>query len=96
MSRSLRLEPGHDLFGVHAQLDDLQGNPAFDWLLLLGHVNRAESSLANELQQLVTANHRAGAVLRWNGRSNGQGLSQGRLCQKASGCLVGRNETRPW
>ena len=56
----LGLEPGDDLLGVHAQLDDLERHPAAHRLLLLGHVDHAAAALADLLQQLVAANPVAG------------------------------------
>ena len=53
----LRLEAGDDLGGVHARLDDLEGDHAADRLLLLGHVDHAEAAFADLLQQLVRADH---------------------------------------
>ena len=44
-----------DLPGVHAGLDDLQGDLAPDRLLLLGHVHDAHAALADLLQELITA-----------------------------------------
>ena len=44
-SLPLGLEPGDDLPGVHAGLDDLQRHPAADRFLLLGHVDRRRSRL---------------------------------------------------
>ena len=46
-------EPGDDLFGVHPQLDDLEGHPAADGFFLLGHINDPAAALADFLQQLV-------------------------------------------
>jgi hypothetical protein len=54
---SFGLEPGDDLPAVHAQLDDLEGNAAFDRLALFGHPDFAEAAFADLLQQLVAANH---------------------------------------
>ena len=51
----LGLEAGDDLFGVHAQLDDLERDTAADRLLLLGHVHDAATAFADFLQQLVPA-----------------------------------------
>ena len=51
----LGLEPGDDLLGVHAQLDDLERDPAAHRLLLLGHVDHAAAAFADLLQQLVAA-----------------------------------------
>ena len=53
----LRLEAGDDLFGVHAQLDDLQRDTSPHRLGLLGDINHATAAFAELLQQLVTANH---------------------------------------
>ena len=49
----LRLEPGDDLLGVHAQLDHLEGHFAADRLLLFGHIDHAAAAFADLLQQLV-------------------------------------------
>ncbi len=51
----LGLEAGDDLFRIHPQLDDLERDAAFYRALLLGHVDSAESTLADLLQQLVRA-----------------------------------------
>ena len=51
----LGLEPRDHLLGVHAELDDLQGDPASDRVLLLGHVHDAEAALADLLEDLVRA-----------------------------------------
>ena len=48
-------EAGHDLFGVHAELDNLEGDLAADRFLLLGHVNDAAAALADLLEELVAA-----------------------------------------
>ena len=57
---ALGLEPGDDLLGVHAQLDDLEGDPAADGLLLLGQIDHPAAALADLLEQLVAANLVAG------------------------------------
>ena len=49
---------------VHPRLDDLQGHPAADRLGLLGDVDHAHPALADLLQQLVRADHRAGGLRR--------------------------------
>ncbi len=49
------LEPGDDLSGIHAGLDDLEGDLAPDRVLLLGHEDRAHAPLADFLEQLVRA-----------------------------------------
>src|SRR5687767_8226248 len=41
---SLRLETGHNFFGVHAELNHLERHPATDWFLLLGHIDRDRKS----------------------------------------------------
>ena len=53
-------EPGDDLPGVHARLDDLQGHAPPDRLRLLGQVDDAKPPLANLLQQLIGSDDRAG------------------------------------
>ncbi len=58
----LGLEPGHDLLGVHAQLDDLERHPAADRLLLLGHIDHPAAAFADLLEELVAANPVAGFV----------------------------------
>ena len=63
----LRLEPGNDALGVHAQLDDLERDPAANRLLLLGHINHAAAAFADLLQQFVAAYPVAG-FLRGNRR----------------------------
>jgi len=55
---------GHDLFGVHAQLDDFKGDAAADRFLLFGHVHHATTAFANLLQELVSANTITG-LFRW-------------------------------
>jgi len=39
---ALRLEPRDDAPGVHAELDDLEGYPAADRFLLLGHIDHPQ------------------------------------------------------
>ena len=51
----LGLEPGDDLLGVHAQLDDLERHAPTDRFLLLGHVDHATAAFADLLEQFVTA-----------------------------------------
>ena len=50
----LRLEPGDDTLGVHAQLDDLERHPAANRFLLLGHINHAAAAFADLLQQVCS------------------------------------------
>ncbi len=56
----LGFEAGDHLPRVHARLDDLQRDAAFDRLLLLGHVDDAHAAFADLLQQLVGADLGAG------------------------------------
>ena len=50
---ALGLEAGHDLLGVHALLDDLQGDRAADGLGLLGLEDLAHAALADHADQVV-------------------------------------------
>ena len=54
------LEPGDHLLGVHPQLDDLEGHPPADRRALFGRPDRAEPAFAQLLEELVTADERAG------------------------------------
>ena len=58
---ALGLEPGDDLAGVHAGLDDLERDLAADGRLLLGHVDDAHAAFADLLEQLVRSDPRTGA-----------------------------------
>ncbi len=53
---ALGFEPSDDLLGVHAQLDDLQRDPAADRLLLFGHIDHATTAFADLLKQFVAPN----------------------------------------
>src|SRR5207249_2987100 len=44
------------LFGVHAQLDDLERDPSLDRLRLFGHINHATTAFPDLLEQFVPAN----------------------------------------
>ena len=55
-SLPLRLEPGDDLRGVHAQLDDLERDAAAHRLLLLRHIDNSAAAFADFLEQLVMVN----------------------------------------
>ena len=57
---TFRFETGDDLFGVHAQLDDLQGHLAGDRFSLFGHVNGAHTTLTDTLEHFVSSDHGAG------------------------------------
>ncbi len=60
----LRLEPGDDLLGVHAQLDHLEGHFAADRLLLFGDIDHPAAAFADLLQQLVTPDRLAHRFVR--------------------------------
>jgi len=46
------VEPGDDLFGVHAELDELERDAAADRFLLFGHINHTATAFANLLRSL--------------------------------------------
>ena len=46
-SLAFRLEPGNDLFRIHAPLDELESHFAADGLLLLGLVNDTHAAFAD-------------------------------------------------
>ena len=58
----LGLEPGDHLAGVHARLDDLEGDLALHGLALLGHPDLAHAPFADPFQELVGADDGAGAL----------------------------------
>src|SRR5262249_55631501 len=60
-------EPCEDLLGVHAGLDELDGDQALDRLLLLRHPDGAHAALTDWLNQLVAAREHE-TVLLGNGR----------------------------
>ena len=49
----LGFEAGDDLLGVHAQLDDLERDPAAHRFCLLGHTDHAAAAFADSLQETV-------------------------------------------
>jgi hypothetical protein len=49
----LRLKAGNDIFGVHAQLDDFEGNAPADWFLLFGHINDTAAPFAYLLEEFI-------------------------------------------
>jgi len=59
---SFGLETGDDLPGVHARLEDFEGDLAADGLGLLGHEDDAKTALADLLQELVRPDDCAGAL----------------------------------
>src|SRR5262245_59270046 len=50
------LEAGDHFLSVHAQLNNLEGDPAADRLGLLGHINDPATALADLLEQFVATN----------------------------------------
>src|SRR6266566_3155699 len=56
---ALSLEPGDDFARVHPWPDDLEGDLALHRLLLIGHIDHAETALADLLKQYVAHDHRA-------------------------------------
>ncbi len=86
----LGLEAGDDLPGVHARLDDLQGDFAFDRLLLHGHVDHAHAAVADLVDQLVAADLHAG-LFGDGGGVEGGGDVFGRNPQEARAllCAIG-------
>jgi hypothetical protein len=77
------LEAGHDLAGVHAQLDDFERDPPPHRFLLFGHPHDAETALADLLQQLVMADAGAG-LFRQNGWQLRQSALAGSLEQRGA------------
>ena len=82
----LRLEARDDVLRVHAELDDLERDPAADRFLLLGHVNHAAAAFADLLKQLVSAND----IARFFPGQRGQARSIGRrLLHEIFPALIG-------
>jgi hypothetical protein len=46
-------EPGDNLFGIHPQLDDLEGDAPANQRCLLGHINNAATAFAELLENLI-------------------------------------------
>src|SRR5207249_1576812 len=86
---ALGLKAGNDLPGVHAQLDDLEGDPATNRFLLLGHIDNPAAALANFLEQLVTPDLVSGFLC----QRNNSGRSGRRVLKKLTGLYV-RGEER--
>src|SRR2546430_3652653 len=57
---SFSVKSRNDTFRVHAWLNDLQGHPPANRLLLLSHKDYTAAAFADLLQQLVTSNPIAG------------------------------------
>ena len=76
------LKAGDNAFGIHAQLDDLEGDPAVDGFFLVGHEHHAAAAFADFLEQLVIADAGAQAFQggvragRRRSRSGGGGFGE--------------------
>ena len=88
----LCFKAGNDASGVHAQLDDLQGDAAANRFLLLRHIHDAAATLADFLEQFVTPDLVAGFFGdRDRGCGGCQGLgdrSRSWVLKKLAGLLV--------
>ena len=80
---ALGLEAGDDLPGVHAELDDLEGDAATDGFLLFGHEDHATTAFADLLEELVTTDTVAGLF----GEGNNHGRRSGRTGLRVEGSL---------
>ena len=58
------LDAGDDRLGIHARLDDLQGDLAFDGVFLLGQVDDAHTPFAEHANELVATDPGAGSFRR--------------------------------
>jgi hypothetical protein len=67
---ALGLEAANDLFGIHAQLDDLERDAATDRFFLVRHVHDTATAFANLLQEFVAADVIAGLL--WGRGSDAQ------------------------
>src|SRR5438094_9772572 len=56
-----------DLPGIHARLDDLEGDAPTHRLALLGQIDHSTATLPNLLQQLVAADPVTGLFGNWQG-----------------------------
>ena len=64
---TLSLEACDHLPGIHAEFDDLERDSSFDGPALLGDINEPKPTFADEFEQLVAADHRAGLFVRARG-----------------------------
>ncbi len=62
----LGLEARDDFFRVHPELDDLESDPPVERLALLGHVDDAHPTLAQDLEELVGTDELG--MIEWAGR----------------------------
>ena len=85
----LGLEAGHDLLGIHAELDDFECHAPPDGLFLLRHVHDATAAFANLLEELVVADAVAGFL---GNRARGR-LTPRFFGQKAFRALVRREQS---
>ena len=86
---TLGIEAGHDLPGVHAQLDDLQGDPPAQRPFLLGHVDDRHTPFTDLLEELVRPDDCARALDRgrWHASVAITGLGGGNQLHDAPGAL---------
>ncbi len=82
-SLALGLKAGDDLFGVHPQLDGLEGHPAPDRLILLGYIHHAAAAFADLLEQFVGPNAVARSFV-WQ-RGDTQGRGHGGVFKRTAG-----------
>ena len=71
---ALGLEARDDLAAVHAGFDDLQRHPPLHRRELFRDVDLAEAALADELQNFVPADDRAGVFRRWHELHGSRGV----------------------
>ena len=89
----LGLEASDDLPGVHTGLDQLDRYQAFDRLELLCHPDTAHAALADRLNELIRADHRARALCgrQVEGRRGG---GRRRTVEQAVGAVGGRQQRK--
>jgi hypothetical protein len=87
-SLALSLKAGDDRLGVHAQLDDLEGNTPFDGFLLLGHVHHPAAALADLLEQFVVPDLIPGLFSQRSWDSHRLCRRRGRLAHEPSGSFM--------
>ena len=61
---TLRLEPGDDGLGVHAELDDLERDATADRLRLFGDIHHAATAFAKAFHQFVASERLADRFVR--------------------------------
>ena len=87
----LGLEPGDDPLGVHSQLDDFEGDPPVEGLLLLGHIHHPAPAFTDCLKEPVVPNLLAGLIPQQQfGRSRNR--PQPRRLHELPGRLMGAQQ----